>query len=219
MDLESTIPWMKRHWLLTASAALLLTILLGLAWGRRPWPVINGENLAAGSILCFGDSLVAGNGADSAETAYPAQLGQQLGREVTAAGFPGATTADALARLLDAPGLRAPVVVVTLGGNDLLNRVPFAATQENLAQIFRELQRRGAAVVYTGVTYPLLPRLTARQRRLCRETGVLFVPDLLGGLLGNPALMADSIHPNGEGYELVAGRVASAIRNGAKPAR
>jgi lysophospholipase L1-like esterase len=131
---------------------------------------------------------------------------------VVAHGVPGATASDGWRLLRELPALRGAVVIVTLGGNDILQRRPWPETAGALSDIFTELQRRGALVVYTGVDHPLTPRLRARQRTLCREHGVLFVPQVLRGILADPRRMADQVHPNGEGYRLLAERVSVALK-------
>lgn len=54
-------------------------------------------------------------------------------------------------------------------------------------------------------------RLEERYRRLARETGSLYVPDLMDGVLGDPALMYDRIHPNAAGYTKIARRLADEV--------
>jgi lysophospholipase L1-like esterase len=39
------------------------------------------------------------------------------------------------------------------------------------------------------------------------------VPDVLGGILNRPELMADQIHPNDRGHALMADRFESALRD------
>ena len=198
--------------LLLALAATLVVVAVG--WhlsGRESWPLRNFPPATSGPIVCFGDSLVAGIGAESAAESYPAALQKQLGRQVVAYGVPGDGAADGWRRLQELPGLRGAVVIVTLGGNDILQHRPWPETATALGNIFSELQQRGALVVYTGVDHPLAPRLRGRQRALCREHGVLFVPQVLNGILANPRLVADPVHPNGDGYRIMAERVGAAL--------
>jgi len=91
--------------------------------------------------------------------------------------------------------------------------VPWAETERGLRAVFREFQSRGAVVAFTGVEFPLFGGdLRGRQRRLCRECGVLFIPNILGGILTDSALRADQVHPNRVGYGKVAERVAARVR-------
>lgn len=161
-----------------------------------------------GRIVCFGDSLTHGTGASAPSYTFPARLEKLLQHTVAVYGYPGATTEAALATLRTDPRIRGSVVIVTLGGNDFLNRIPLPDTIRNLEAIFRLLQERGALVVYTGVP----SGRTANYRKLCKKTGVLLVPEILDGIIGNPTFKADRIHPNDKGYKLIAQRIADVLK-------
>lgn len=180
--------------------------------GRRlnTWPMVNNPP-GDGAVLCYGDSLVSGVGADSADQAYPQQLERELGRAVEEHGTPGMTSKDGLDILMLNPSLSADVVVVTLGGNDILGRVSLEQTIENLRAIFTELQERGALVAFTAVDGMLGSR-TKPYRQLCRECGVILIPSVLKGIVDDPELKHDQIHPNGAGYAVMAERVADVLR-------
>jgi len=75
------------------------------------------------TICCFGDSLVYGTGASSTKESYPSVLGEITGLEVTNWGTPGDTTAQALPKCNEIPKQSFGIVIVTLGGNDILQRV------------------------------------------------------------------------------------------------
>jgi acyl-CoA thioesterase I len=86
------------------------------------------------AIICFGDSLTEGVGAGSGED-YPAVLSRELGRPVINAGRRGDTTAGALERVSDAVLSKNPrLVVVLLGGNDFLRRLPRQDTRKTSKQ-------------------------------------------------------------------------------------
>lgn len=42
--------------------------------------------------------------------------------------------------------------------------------------------------------------------------GALLVPDVLAGILSDPRLKSDAIHPNGTGYELMTDRILKKVR-------
>lgn len=162
-------------------------------------------------ICCFGDSLVAGVGARSEAENYPAFLAAKSGRAVVNWGTPGDTTADGLEKTDQFIDEKFGIVIVTLGGNDILRRLPWPETKANLHRIFQSIQRSGAVVVFTGVTGPLNPSRNRLYRNICAEEGVLFVPEILDGILQDSALRADSVHPNSAGYKMVADRVHDAL--------
>lgn len=190
-----------------ASAAL---ILLSLAACSPPTPA---NSPPQNSTICiFGDSLVAGVGAEDHES-YPAQLAELTGHTVIAVGTSGDTTAQALQRIARVQDQPYGIIIVTLGGNDIIRRVPWDETRENLRQLFQKLQETGAVVAYTGVIGPLNFSRDKKYRKLCEEEGVFYISDILDGILSDPRLKADDVHPNAAGYRLMAERVADALRD------
>jgi len=86
-------------------------------------------------IVAFGDSLTYGTGAAEHES-YPAVLAQLTGRQVVRAGVPGEVTAQALHRLPQVIAEHQPrLMIVCLGGNDMLRKVNEAETRSNLRAI------------------------------------------------------------------------------------
>jgi acyl-CoA hydrolase len=198
----------------TIIAVVLVPLALWL-WLRgcaaSDWQVINAPVAPGEPIVCLGDSLVAGIGAETPAGKYPDQLARLLGRRVFVVAQPGDTTEDAYKRIGEFDRFRGGLVIITLGGNDILRRIPWPRTSEALEAIFTYLQQRGAAVALTAVHGPLSSKRAKAYRRLCRRAGVLLIPNVLAGILTDPALRADPIHPNSEGYALIAERVAAAV--------
>ena len=130
------------------------------------------------------------------------------------AGRRGDTTADALARLDRDVLARDPrVVIVLLGGNDFLRRVPRERTFENLSRIVEPIRARGAGVILAGVSLGLLvDNYGTGYEEIAVRTSSVLVPDVLGGILGRADMTADQIHPNDRGYALVADRIEPALR-------
>lgn len=170
------------------------------------WPVTN-DQPDGRVVVAFGDSLTRGFGAADGE-AYPDHLSQLVGRPIVNAGKDGDTTGQALARLNRVLAHQPDVVILTLGGNDILRRVPLQTTLDNLRQIIQSLQQAGAMVVYAAVDPPLIGgKWVDAVRDLCREEGVLYVPSVMDGLWSDNERMFDSIHPNGDGYRVLAERI------------
>jgi acyl-CoA thioesterase-1 len=168
----------------------------------------SGEN-----IICFGDSLTYGTGA-SAEMDYPSQLSKMIGREVINAGIPGDTTKDALERLKADVLLKSPrIVLITLGGNDLKNKVPKDVAFANLKTIIEAIQDTGALVIVGGIDIPLFGRGFDREyARVCDLTGAVFIPNIYEHIFGHQNLMSDPIHPNDRGYQIMAERFYEAMK-------
>lgn len=109
-------------------------------------------------ILAFGDSLYAGYQLDPGQ-GYPARLEAALNAagvkaRVVNAGVSGDTTAAARQRLaftLDNQPVKPALVMVGLGGNDMLRGLPPEETLANLDAILAELKRRGIPAMLTGM--------------------------------------------------------------------
>ena len=168
---------------------------------------------AGSQIICFGDSLTAGTGAARGMD-YPAQLSRLVGRPVINAGVPGDTTAEGLARLeRDVLGRSPRLVLITLGGNDLKNRVSRDVAFGNLRQIVDRIHAAGALAVIGGIDIPFYGRgFDKAYKELAEETGAVLIENILEDIMGNRSLMSDPIHPNDAGYAVMAERFHRAIK-------
>jgi acyl-CoA thioesterase I len=164
-------------------------------------------------IICFGDSLTSGTGADRGMD-YPAQLSRMIAKPVINAGAPGDTTTRALKRLQRDVLSRSPdVVLITLGGNDLKNGVAKDTAFKNLKRIVESIQRQGARVIVGGLKFPLRDRGFAKgYEELADQTGAVLIPNIYKDIMGDRKLMSDPIHPNGEGYKIMAQRFLEAMQ-------
>ncbi len=164
------------------------------------------------SLICFGDSLTEGVGARKGED-YPSLLARELARPVLNAGKRGNTSRDGLSRVERDVLERNPrLVIVLFGGNDFLRRVPLAETRKNLEEIVRGIQERGAMVVLVGMKLGLFAdEYGSAYKEITKKLGALFIPDILDGILSDPRLKSDSIHPNSDGYRLMAERISKHV--------
>jgi len=164
-------------------------------------------------VVAFGDSLTHGTGALEDES-YPAVLGRLLGREVVRAGVPGETTAQGLARLPAVIAEHAPrLVIVCLGGNDMLRKVGDPQITANLRAIVQMLKARGIAVVLVGVPRPaLVTSAPPFYADLAKEFGVPYEGRVVTSVLYSAELKSDPIHPNAQGYRRIAEAIAELMR-------
>ena len=164
------------------------------------------------TIICFGDSLTYGTGAGKGMD-YPSQLSKLIGRPVVNAGVPGDTTGRALRRLdRDVISKNPGLVLITLGGNDLKNGVSRDTAFSNLKQIVESIQDSGAGVIIGGLKFSFRDRGYGKgYQELADETGVILIPDIFEGIMGNRELMSDPIHPNDDGYKIIAQRFYEAM--------
>lgn len=202
---------MKLRTLLLALAAVAGTLLL---WSREraTWTIRNSPP-GSGPIVCFGDSLTRGFGA-APEESYPAVLGQLLERNVLNRGRDGETSDEALERLeSDVLSLSPAVVIITLGGNDMMRRLPIEVTVRSLRSIFERIVAARAMVVFVAIDPPFVgSERMEKVREVSRDLGVLYIESVMDGMWGSPRLMSDRIHPNAAGYRLMAERVRDALR-------
>ncbi|HZZ31472.1 MAG TPA: arylesterase [Phenylobacterium sp.] len=173
-------------------------------------------------VTMLGDSITAGYGLPQAAS-LPIQLHmalQKLGvaNMVRGAGVSGDTTQDGAARVDFSIRPDSQVVIVALGGNDLLQGVDPKITRANLEQIVRRLKERHMAVILCGMHAP--SEMGAGYARdfdavfpaVAKAEGVTLYPDLLAGVARNPALnQGDAIHPNAKGVQIIAGKLAPVV--------
>lgn len=165
------------------------------------------------AIIAFGDSLTAGYGAPAGAD-YPSQLSRLMSASIVNAGVSGDTTDSALQRIDGILTENPRIVIVGLGGNDFLRGVPIASTEANLRAITQKIHDAGAMTVLLGFRFPSLRGgYEGMYERVSEDSGALLIPDLLDGILADPALKSDAIHPNDRGYLLMAERVAEPLRD------
>lgn len=194
--------------------ALALLPVLG-ACGKK----VRGQPVPAGAtVLALGDSLTFGLGAAS-EASYPEVLARLTGWKVVNAGVSGDTSAQALARL---PALleehRPALVLVSIGGNDFLRRVPGATTRANVRAICQQAASAGAQVLLVGVPAFSLAAAVgslsdhALYSELAKELKLSLHAGGWSAVLADPALRSDAIHGNAQGYERFAQGLAETAR-------
>lgn len=174
-------------------------------------PVMGAER----RIIAFGDSLFAGYGLNDGE-GYPAVLEASLrARGINARVIDGAVSGDTtgagrqrLAFLLDSQPVKPDLVLISLGGNDMLRGLSPQQTRENLDAILAELGKRKIRAVLMGMLSA--PNLGADFRRqfdpifpaLAKQHGAALVPFFLQPLMDRPDLiLPDRIHPTAVGVE------------------
>lgn len=169
-------------------------------------------------IVALGDSLLAGYGLRP-EQAYPPRLeaalrGAGINAHVVNAGVSGDTTADGLARLdftlgsIESGGGKVDLLLLSLGGNDMLRGLPPAATRANLEAILTRLDAHHIPVVLLGMM--AAPNMGADYAKafdaiypdLARKHHAALVPFFMAPINGKPGMqLPDHIHPTPEGVE------------------
>jgi acyl-CoA thioesterase-1 len=206
----------RRGRTLLLAGFLLAAVVIGWYVTRPKGPDLSRlANLeAAGEVVVFfGDSITQGYGVRP-EDSFPSLVARELGIPFVNAGVPGDTTAAGLARIeRDLLAHRPRLAVVEFGGNDFLRRVPLAETLGNLDAMVRAMADQGMMVVILEVNVGLMgdPYLEG-YRAVADRYGALLIEDVMRGILGNPDLKVDGIHPNARGHRRIADRVVGALR-------
>jgi lysophospholipase L1-like esterase len=165
------------------------------------------------TIVVFGDSLVEGVGA-STKGGFVELLSKKTSLPVVNLGVSGNTTADGLKRVNEIFEHDPKVVVLLLGGNDYLKKVPREETFKNLSEIINKIHEKGAVVLLLGVRGGVLKdNFEDSFKDLVSMKKVAYVPDVLDGIVFDRALMSDAIHPNQKGYELIAQKVSPTLES------
>ena len=175
-------------------------------------------------IVAFGDSLTAGFGLLEKES-YPYLLQEKLKAdgfdyEVVNAGVSGDTSIGGLERIdwvLEMENVQ--ILILELGANDMLRRMPVANMKKNLAQIIEKAQAKNVRVLLCGMLAP--PNVGAQYQRdyqmafpdLANEYKVDFLPFLLESVALNRDLnQGDGIHPNAEGEKIMTENIYKALK-------
>ena len=175
-------------------------------------------------IVAFGDSLTAGFGLTEKES-YPYLLQQKLKAdgfdyEVLNAGVSGDTSLGGLERIdwvLEQENVK--ILILELGANDLLRRMPVDRMKRNLAQIIEKAQAKNVRVLLCGMLAP--PAVGAEYQRqyvaafpdLAEKYDVEFLPFLLENVALDKNLnQPDGIHPNAEGEKIMTENVYKALK-------
>ena len=170
--------------------------------------------LAAKSVvLAFGDSLTYGTGA-SEEESYPAQLERLTGWRVVREGVPGEVSESGLARLPAALEEHRPLLLLLChGGNDFLRRLPKEKAAENLRAMIRLAKARGIEVLLIGTPEPgFTVTPAAFYAEIAKEFRIPYEGEVLGKILRDGSLKSDHIHPNAQGYRMMAERVRDLLK-------
>lgn len=210
-----------RPWQATPIAVLIvLLFLLAASAGceqRRQQdkvPPTKAPAVYRGTIVAVGDSLTAGKGV-AEEQAYPAQLQKKLQENgypyrVINAGISGETSSGALSRINWILTTKPDIVILETGANDGLRGIPTKVIEDNLRQIIHILRQNKVVVVLAGMQMvrnlgqQYTEAFAAIYPAVARQEKVILIPFFLQGVAAAPSLnQEDTIHPTGQGYQVV----------------
>ena len=171
------------------------------------------------TVLILGDSLSYGTGANKGED-YPSLLTKATGWNIINEGVPGDTTASGLARLPDLLEVYQPkLLIVELGGNDLLHQTSPTEITQNLNSILGLAKAQGIQAILVAI--PEISPLKAAVGNLsdhplyetiATETATPIFADVFSDVLSDRDLKADQIHANAKGYAVVSEKFGEKLK-------
>lgn len=193
------------------------------------FPAVNRAGASDGSlrppatIMVFGDSLVMGYGLKP-EQSFPVRLEAKLKKKgydvkVSNAGLSGETSSGAVNRLEWSLKQQKPgYAILITGGNDMLRSVSPSLTRENLQKMMKIFKEYKVPVLIAGMqAFPNLgPSFAEAYPKMYRDAarafGAVYYPFYLEGVALSPALnLADGVHPNAAGVEVIVERIFPAV--------
>jgi acyl-CoA thioesterase-1 len=199
----------ESHFAATTGLIVLLLWLTGCSDKRPQLTPLTADS----TILAFGDSLTRGTGT-SPDNSYPAVLQTLSGIRVINAGVPGELSAAGLKRLPQLLEQYQPqLVILCHGGNDILRKHSSAATKQNIRQMVQLVRQSGAEVVLIGVpefsifSIESLPHYA----EVAEEFDLPYEAKVLPRIVGDRTLKSDYVHPNSEGYQIMAEAIAQLL--------
>jgi GDSL lipase/acylhydrolase domain protein len=194
---------LTRRKFLTYTSVLLLAA-CGGKFGKKQTKIAAGN-----TVLALGNSLTYGYGASPAES-YPAQLQKLTGWDIINGGISGDTSAQALSRLPALLQRKPKLVLISIGGNDFLRKLPEAETRNNIAETIESVQKENIPTVLVGVPHLSVGALFGHlsDHPLYQELAEQYKIPLFEGawseILSDEKLKSDQIHANAAGYKVFA---------------
>jgi lysophospholipase L1-like esterase len=197
---------------LISFAALIFVCCLGVSGCERS-PKLEPLNKDA-VILAFGDSLTSGKGAHK-QQAYPARLQSLISRTVINAGVTGEVSLSGLRRLPNLLKQYQPdLIIICHGGNDILRQSNLQLTRNHIQQMIDLSLSHGTQVVLVGVPeFGLFLSSAAFYAELAEDNRLPIENTVLSDVLKKAAYKSDQIHPNAEGYAVIAERLAELLED------
>jgi acyl-CoA thioesterase-1 len=177
------------------------------------------------SIVFLGDSLTEGYGVEHDST-YTSLLQKKINQDklnwkVINSGISGSTSASGPSRskwLLKAKE-KPSIVVVVLGANDGLRGLPIDSVKKNLTETLKILKQAKIKTILGEVYVPpnygkeYSEKFKKIYTEVAKESQVPLMPFILEKVAGKSELnLADGIHPNEKGHQVVADGVYAYIK-------
>lgn len=206
----------------------ILPFMFFLGCNSNGEPIVKGQPLNKleinenSTIVCFGDSLTYGYGADDIEYSYPNVLQAWVNIPVINAGVNDDTTAGGLKRIQkDVIEHNPVIVIIDFGGNDLYNNKPKLKIKEIENNFVQMIELIGCSNVKIYIAryfndqmrfLDIFFNFDRMLKRLEKEYNVEIIYDIWKNVWGRKELKYDFTHPNNKGYEIIAYNIFDAIK-------
>jgi acyl-CoA thioesterase-1 len=192
---------------LFARGTVVALWLVAIAW-ELPYhlvPSISGTMPGQPDLFVIGDSVTAGL-SDGETGTWPALLASKHGVIVHDFSQMGATASSAHKRQATRLGDKDGLVLLEIGGNDLLGRTSAAQFQDSLDGLLADVCRPGRAVFMFELPLPPFRNEFGRiQRSLANRHGTTLIPKrIFLNVLMTPGATVDGVHLSRSGQELMA---------------
>lgn len=196
-----------------ATAALVLWTMAGVLWEATYRFPKHSPPMSAGALYVLGDSLASGMQESPEEPTWPRQLQERFRVPVRDLSHVGATTKMAQQQALgiDSSG---GVVLIEVGGNDLLGGTTAAQFAEDLEGLLRGLRQPGRTLVMLELPLPpFYNRFGQIQRELADRYDVVLIPKReFAAAIFAPGTTLDGLHFSEAGHARMAEMVWQHIR-------
>ena len=166
-------------------------------------------------VTVIGDSVTAGVDGDEKSETWPSILAREHRLQVQDISHIGETAASALKRV-KAHSIKSSVVVVELGGNDVLGSTRAPQFRADLDALLAELVSPGRQIVMFELPLPPFCHEYGRmQRSIAARHNVLLIPKrvFLSVISGNESTL-DTIHLSQSGHQLMSDCVWNILSSG-----
>ncbi len=167
-------------------------------------------NVSSYRLSVVADSVTAG--LNDGEDTWPQRLARSSYWQITDASQPGATLTSARQQV-DLLDKEPTVLLLEIGGNDLLEGLPISQFEHDLEQLLIASHQPGRTVLMFELPLPPLAfRYGEAQRRLALKYGVALLPKrLFMGVLTTSGATVDGIHLSASGHEQMAKLVKNVL--------
>jgi acyl-CoA thioesterase-1 len=157
------------------------------------------------SVTIIGDSVTAGMGGEDQAETWPVILAKEHGIEIQDNSHVGETAASALKRLKDKP-ITSSLVIIEIGGNDLLGSTTSAKFSRDLDALLAHVTSSKSQTIMFELPLPPFHHEYGRiQRVLAHKYGVSLIPKrVFLDVLGASGSTLDTIHLSQAGHQRMA---------------